>query len=136
MKNTPNVTASKGKDGQNGTDAKACKTTALDVLVDVRSHAYIVALVPMCTINTDFSTTKIANPKCLEEYVSDTQEFPKRQQRKKINLMASVVQYKRFLREKSPNPRFSKIIQETRNAIKLNQKLNDLYSMEKELLSL
>lgn len=126
--NLPKSTMKVGAVGGNGQDAVACKSTAMDISMDVSTH------------KKDWGTRRVRvlvfyfkqhinEPRCPDNFVASTEEISKPAPRVHLDIVPGVIEYKSVLFKNMKKNPFKRFVEETYDAIESNPVINGAYGV-------
>lgn len=115
--NTPKNIQKNGNKGANGSDGRTCKTTAKKVNVNSLWHQYLAAVVPMYTINSDFTSNDRDDPNCPAKYVRTSEAAQPQNSIKRLKASLATSEYKKFLLQNLENPALATMVKKANDAI-------------------
>lgn len=114
---TPKNVRNNGNEGSKGSDGRICRTIAKKVNVNSLHHVYMAVVVPMFTINTEYSSYDIDDPNCHTDLVRTHETIQPQNPVKHLNVALATSEYKNVLLQNSENPALSSMLQKAIDAI-------------------
>lgn len=115
--NLPSKIKINGMSGEDGKNARICRTKALDVTTDSWMHAWVALFVPGWTLNTDFYKTPIDDPECPDHWVRTSENVQVPSLPQKLDITIAINGYQNFLVENIKSP-IQSIIRKSIDSIK------------------